>query len=271
MPTLLSTLDSVFALASLLPALLLGWVRSNKRDGAFWAALSLAAFGPLATSAFLILGSWHTGLASAIWVSIALTLLIFIVMCLRSDIVWRLMPLLMPYLVLLALIAVIWGQAPERPFLGSAHSGWIALHILVSVATYALSTLAAVAALAAFLQERALKRKQPTGLSRSLPAMAQSEALTFSLLLAAETVLGVGVVSGFGLNLIERGQMLVLDHKTLLSLLAFLVIGSLLIAHHRIGTRGRVATRLILLAYLLLTLAYPGVKFVTDVLLSKAA
>jgi len=32
--------------------------------------------------------------------------------------------------------------------------------------------------------------------------------------------------------------------------------------------RGRQAARGILLAYLLLTLAYPGVKFVTDVLMS---
>jgi ABC-type uncharacterized transport system permease subunit len=58
------------------------------------------------------------------------------------------------------------------------------------------------------------------------------------------------------------------SHKTLLSILAFAVIGLLLILHQRTGLRGQRAGRLILVAYLLLTLAYPGVKFVTDVLMA---
>ena len=62
--------------------------------------------------------------------------------------------------------------------------------------------------------------------------------------------------------------MLAFDHKTVLSLLAFAVIGLLLFVHYRIGLRGRRAARLVLLAYLLLTLAYPGVKFVADVLIA---
>ena len=39
--------------------------------------------------------------------------------------------------------------------------------------------------------------------------------------------------------------------------------------HFYTGIRGRAATRFVLLAYLFLTLAYPGVKFVRDVLLSS--
>jgi ABC-type uncharacterized transport system permease subunit len=40
------------------------------------------------------------------------------------------------------------------------------------------------------------------------------------------------------------------------------------LAHQRVGLRGRRAARVALFAWLLLTLAYPGVKFVTSVLLS---
>ena len=36
----------------------------------------------------------------------------------------------------------------------------------------------------------------------------------------------------------------------------------------RRGVRGRRAARVVLLAYLLMTLGYPGVKFVTDVLMA---
>jgi ABC-type uncharacterized transport system permease subunit len=65
------------------------------------------------------------------------------------------------------------------------------------------------------------------------------------------------------------GGLLPFTHKTLFSLAAFVVIGALLIARNRRGIRGRQAARLALLAYLLLTLAYPGVKFVTDVVLAR--
>ena len=47
-----------------------------------------------------------------------------------------------------------------------------------------------------------------------------------------------------------------------------LTIGGLLLVHYRTGLRGRRAARWVLVAYLLLTLAYVGVKFVTDVLLA---
>ena len=66
----------------------------------------------------------------------------------------------------------------------------------------------------------------------------------------------------------EIGQALVLTHKTVLSLLTLVVVVGLLVAHWRTGMRGRRVARLVLLAYLLLTLAYPGVKFVTDILLA---
>jgi ABC-type uncharacterized transport system permease subunit len=58
-----------------------------------------------------------------------------------------------------------------------------------------------------------------------------------------------------------------LDHKTLLSLVAFGLISALLLGHRVCGVRGRVAARVVMIAYLLLTLAFPGVKFVTQVLL----
>ena len=118
-----------------------------------------------------------------------------------------------------------------------------------------------------FLQERALKRKQPTMLSRLMPSIADGEALELRLLAGAGLVLGIGIVTGMALQYFASGRLLVFDHKTLLSLLAFAVICLLLALRYRSGLRGRRAARLVLLAYLLLTLAYPGVKFVTDVLI----
>ena len=122
------------------------------------------------------------------------------------------------------------------------------------------------AGLAAFLQERALKRKRPGTLTRMLPPMAESERLQVRLLAASEAVLGLGLISGMSVLYFAHGTLIRLDHKTLLSFATFIVIGLLLIAHARVGMRGRQAARIVLLAYLMMTLAYPGVKFVSSVL-----
>ena len=73
--------------------------------------------------------------------------------------------------------------------------------------------------------------------------------------------------TGMGTQYRETGAMIVWDHKTILSISSFLIIGTLLIAHFVSGVRGRLVTRVVLVAYLLLSLGYPGVKFVTDVLI----
>jgi ABC-type uncharacterized transport system permease subunit len=65
------------------------------------------------------------------------------------------------------------------------------------------------------------------------------------------------------------GEPIGFDHKTVFAISAFVVIGALLIAHFRTGVRGRRAARLALLAYLLITLGYPGVKFVSEVLINS--
>jgi ABC-type uncharacterized transport system permease subunit len=67
----------------------------------------------------------------------------------------------------------------------------------------------------------------------------------------------------------ETGHFLLIDHKTLFTAAVFVVVGLLLVANAKWGVRGRAAVQAVLLAYLLLTLGYPGVKFVTDILLTN--
>jgi ABC-type uncharacterized transport system permease subunit len=92
------------------------------------------------------------------------------------------------------------------------------------------------------------------------------ENLELRVLGAAELVLGLGILSGMATLYFVTSQIIAFDHKTLFSLLAFGIIAALLVIRTRTGVRGRQAARFVLLAYLLLTLGYPGVKFVTDVL-----
>ncbi|RAU22529.1 hypothetical protein CU669_07510 [Paramagnetospirillum kuznetsovii] len=260
---------NLMVLAALLPAAAACLRSDAARDSAFWATLVLAVMGPCAVALSLVGGEWQTSLSAALWISIAASLLLFALLSAIAVQAWRLTPLLMPFLAVLGLLAALVHEVEApRPLSGIAPAAWLDLHIVVSVLTYALLTLAAVASLGAFLQERSLKRKRPTRLSRMLPSVADGEHLAGRLLMASEAVLGLGLVSGMATQYFESGSLLVFGHKTLLSLVAFGLIGVLLIGHRVCGVRGRMAARVVLASYLLLTLAYPGVKFVTQVLLS---
>lgn len=257
---------NAFALASLLPAAIVPLRGGAGRDASFWAVVGLAVAGTAAFAMALVSGAWQTDLGTALWCSIAVSTMLFAATAGASPASWRLAPLLMPYLVVMGVLASVVRGEP-RPMVGGAPAIWVDLHIIVSVLTYALLTLAAVASLAVFLQERALKRKRPTRLTRMLPAVTEGERLAGRLLMATELVLGLGVATGMATQYFESGALLHLDHKALLSLIAFALIGALLLGHRVCGVRGRIAARVVLVAYLLLTLAYPGVKFVTQVLI----
>jgi ABC-type uncharacterized transport system permease subunit len=149
---------------------------------------------------------------------------------------------------------------------GIAIALWTWAHIGMSVITYALVTLTAIAGLAVLLRSAALKRKTADQFTSLLPAIAEAEWLEIRLLLASWAVLTAGMASGVAVQLTQGAPLLALDHKTVFTFAAFLVIGGLLVFHLRSGVRGRQLARLGLLAYLLLTFAYPGVKFVTEVL-----
>jgi ABC-type uncharacterized transport system permease subunit len=266
-PMPINLLLSLSAVAALVPASLATLKGRVGRDPIFWSLLAVALAGPV-MRAFVALGpAWHTSLSGALWLTMAASIAIFMAVAAVTRDSWRLTPLLLPYLILLGALATIWQQAPERPLL-PAPAVWLDLHILVSVATYGLVTVAAVAGFAVLLQERALKSKRRSAIAQLLPAMAACEQLQMRLLAASEMVLGLGLMTGMATQYFVSGAVLTLDHKTLFSLLAFLVIGALLAAQARSGLAGRRAARFVLLAYLLLTLAYPGVKFVTDVLLA---
>ena len=256
------------ALLALLPAAAVAFRRRGGPDALFYALLVLGIAGPGLWVVAQAGGAWRTGFAMSLWVTIAATMALYLVLVAATRHAWALAPLLLPYLMLLGLVALVWQHAPERPVAGSVPTGWLDAHIVFAVVTYGLLTIGAVAGLAVFLQERALKGKRSTGLTRLLPPMAESEVLELRLLGAAEAVLALGLASGMAAEHFLRGALLPFDHKTLLSLAAFVVIGVLLLARYRWGLRGRRAARLALLAYLLLTLAYPGVKFVTDVLMA---
>lgn len=264
-----SVLFGLSALLALVPWSLVVWRRSDVRPEAlFWLTFAVAVVGPLAWVVSSSGLSWRTGLSAALWITVVATLVTFGVIAAITRDAWRLAPLFGPYMIAVAAIAVFWQHAPERVLAWAQVSAWLEMHIIVSVLTYALVTIAAVAALAATIQEAALKAKRPNTLTRRLPSVADCERLLLGILLAGEAVLALGLASGMAAHYRDSGTVLGFDHKTVLSVAAFVVIGCVLLAHYQSGLRGRRAARFVLLAYLLITFGYPGVKFVTDVIMA---
>lgn len=254
------------ALVALLPAAIYAIRNPPSRERLFWALLAVAVAGPLLQTAALFGAGWRTGLSSALWVTIATTMVIFAALAAASRRSRGLASLLLPYMVLLGLLALIWHNQPGRALSG-APSIWIQLHIALSVITYSLVTIAAVAGLAVFLQERAIKSRTPGKVTGLLPSIADAEFLEVRLLGVSAVVMACGVLTGMSAQFVYDGRLIAIDHKTVFSLIALGIIVVLLAAHYISGVRGRKAARILLLAYLFLTLGYPGVKFVTDVLL----
>jgi ABC-type uncharacterized transport system permease subunit len=258
---------NVSALLALVPVSALSLKRRAARDGLFWLLLAVAVAGPAVAAIDELARGWLSTLSAALWLSIVASLAVFVVVCIGTAQGWRLTPLLAPYLLLLGVGAALAGLAgPAR--VSVVPTTWVEVHVLVSLATYGLLTNAAIAAFAVVCQERALKRRQPGALTALLPSVADAERLQIQLLTASGIVLGLGLLTGVASQYVETGALVEFNHKTVFAITAFVVISALLLVHHRTGLRGRRATRIVLLAYLLLTLAYPGVKFVTDVLLA---
>jgi len=261
------TLLSVSALIALVPSAVLPFRGGGQRDTLFWLLFGVALAGPLLCVVLAFSAGWRTGLAPALWLTVTTVLVFYGVVAIVSREGYRLSALLFPYLIVLGLIATAVLGKSEKPMDDAAPAGWVYLHIVVSLATYAVLTLAAIAGVSTFLQDRALKNKKATCMTRALPTLSAGEALELRLLGLTAGILVAGLLTGMAVQYFDTGNLLVMNHKTILSLATFALVVVLLGLRHWTGLRGRRAARLVLLAYLLLTLAYPGVKFVTDVLI----
>ena len=139
-------------------------------------------------------------------------------------------------------------------------------HVLISVIAYALLTMAAVQSILVALQDRRLRAHRTGGLLNALPSLKLMEQVLLQLLIASFLLLLLALITGFIFLDDLFAQRLV--HKTILSILAVVLLAILLIGHFRFGWRGQKAARMTLGAYFALLLGYFGSKFVKELLLS---
>ncbi len=167
----------------------------------------------------------------------------------------------------LAGIAIILESTiPSDHFLstGARH---LEIHILLSFTAYSMLSIAALQALLLAIQEHHLHNKHPGGFIRALPPLQTMESLLFQMITLGFILQSLSLITGFIYIDDIFAQHLV--HKTILSLLAWLVFAILLWGRWRYGWRGRTAIRWTLGGFSALALSYLGSKWVLEILLEK--
>lgn len=139
-------------------------------------------------------------------------------------------------------------------------------HVLSSLVAYSVLGLAAMHAILLSVQNSFLHHHQPGGMIRMMPPLKTMESLLFETIIIGFICLSVSLVSG--LVFLENMFAQQLAHKTVLSILAWLVFAILLLGHWFGGWRGKTAIRWTLGGFISLMLAYFGSKFVLEVILA---
>lgn len=141
------------------------------------------------------------------------------------------------------------------------------IHILLSLASYSLLAVAAVQAVLLAVQDHHLRNRKPGGFIRALPPLETMENLLFRMIGIGYVLLSLSLVSGvhFFENIFAHDKI----HKSILSIVAWVVFAILLWGRWRSGWRGRVAIRWTLTGFGFLMLAYFGSKLVQELILHR--
>lgn len=145
------------------------------------------------------------------------------------------------------------------------------LHMFFGMLAYSLFAVATLhAVLISKVENRLHAAPGLDGPIGNLPPLLSLERLVFGLIAAAFTVLTATLVFGMVYSESFIGRAMRFEHKTVFVILSWVIFGLLLAGRWRYGWRGRTALRWTVTGFVALLLAYPGSRFVLEVLLHRA-
>lgn len=167
-----------------------------------------------------------------------------------------------------AVVCLVEFLIPHQGLPLNETSTGITVHMVSSVLAFGLLSIAGVYAFFVFLIDHFLRQHHLNPVVRSLPPLEVLENLLFKLIALGLLLLTVSLGSGvMFINDIFAQHLL---HKTILSMMAWLVFGIMLFGRWRYGWRGSLAVRLTLAGIILLVLSYFGTKLVLEVILGRS-
>jgi ABC-type uncharacterized transport system permease subunit len=149
-------------------------------------------------------------------------------------------------------------------------------HIAIAILAYSILTIAAFHAVLMTVQESRLHTRP--GIARNrwfaaaidrLPALLTMEKLLFRLITIGFALLTLTVLSGVVFSEQLFGKAFKWDHKSIFTLLSWVLFGLLLAGRKWRGWRGRTALNFTLTGFATLLLAYVGSRFVLEVILHR--
>jgi ABC-type uncharacterized transport system permease subunit len=150
-------------------------------------------------------------------------------------------------------------------------------HIAIAILSYSTLTIAAFHAVLMALQESKLHTRPSASKGGwlaaaidRLPALLTMEKLLFRLITFGFLLLTLTVLSGVVFSEQLFGQAFKWDHKTVFTMLSWLMFGLLLAGRKWRGWRGKTALSFTLIGFATLLLAYVGSRFVLEVVLHRS-
>lgn len=166
-----------------------------------------------------------------------------------------------------AMSILIAAFAPSNAIVSTSLPGGLLLHIASSILAYSILTLAAAQAALVAAQDYQLRHRHTRGIVQILPPLQLMESMLFELVWAGVVLLTIAIVSGF--VFLDDMFAQSLAHKTILSVVAWLVFSVLLWGRHQLGWRSQTAVRLTLAGFIVLMLAFFGSKLVLELILHR--
>lgn len=166
-----------------------------------------------------------------------------------------------------ALMLTLELNIDDKPHLILSYNWQMNTHILTSIIAFGLLNIAALQAILLAIQDQQLKSHPPKRFIQSLPPLQTMETLLFQMLGVGVFFLSISLISGF--MFVENLFAQHLVHKTVLSILAWIIFSSLLLGRSRYGWRGQTAIQWTLIGFVSLLLAYFGSKLVLELILHR--
>ncbi len=162
-----------------------------------------------------------------------------------------------------ALILLLIPLLPDEPYVRIHTTSLLeSSHLLVSLLAYAILTLATLHALMHLFLDRALKRKHLSRIMQALPSLLEIETHMYAQIRWSAWLLGIGILTGLSWQWVEFSHFALVSHKVILVLFSWAVLLLLLFMRRLANWPSRRASFMVLAAYVLLLLAYFGVKLI---------
>ena len=156
---------------------------------------------------------------------------------------------------------------PDGRILNDSLSTGLRIHILLSICAYCLLMISAVQAIMLAVQEKLIKEKRASIIMNTLPPLQVMEGLLVQIIVIGFFLLSLSLASGT--MFIDDIFAQHLAHKTVLSIIAWIIYAILLWGRWSAGWRGKRMIRWALGGFTALLLAYFGSKFVLELILER--